>query len=124
VLVVAEGIEDLEVVDDESKLRLENKKVLDFLVSFERVRHDSYQHVHHADDENERGSNEEGPEDERMIRVVARIIKVVKADLTQRHLVDESDAAPWCGIHRNCRNLISIGENPIKLELISANYEE
>jgi hypothetical protein len=39
-------------------------------------------------------------------------------------LVDVSDAANWCSVHRNCRDLISICEDSIKLKLISTNDKE
>ena len=97
---------------------------MDLLVGFERVCHDSNQHVHHADDNDERSSDEECPKDQRMIWIFACIIKVVKTDLTKGHLVDESDTAKWCSVHRNCRDLFSICEDSIKLELISTNDKE
>ena len=57
----AKRIKDLEVVNDEAKLRFEDELFLDLLIGFERVRHDGNQHIHHTDNQGERGSEEECP---------------------------------------------------------------
>ena len=59
-----------------------------------------------------------------MVLHISRIVKVIESNFAEGHLINVSDAAEGCCVHRNCRNFITICEDTIKLELVSSNDEE